>query len=83
MIKLGLENRQPSIGTRVRYLNKRVEALTRGKHRPIPRLLEMAGELEDLNEENPYKQEDEKFEKIVRKLEEEIRLLELEEDRKK
>lgn len=77
MIGSELESRKPSIETRVRYLNKRVKALIRDKHRPLPRLFEIEGEIEDLNEENPIKQEDERFEEKVRELEEEIRLLEL------
>jgi hypothetical protein len=77
MIEIKFGNRQPSIETRVRYLNKRVKALIKDKHRPLPRLSEIDGEIEDLNEENPVKQEDEKFEEKVRKLEEEVREIEM------
>jgi hypothetical protein len=74
--------RKPSKRDRVAKLYEKIEALLKNKHRGLSMPLDIKGKLLDLMDENPIKEEDKRYEEIIKKLEEEISQLELEEDRK-
>jgi hypothetical protein len=76
MIGSGPENLKPSVGKRIENLNTQIGIIRRSNRRPPFELSGLEGEVENLGEENPWKQEQKEFEEELVRLEKEIEKIE-------